>query len=176
MCWLDWVLLLAVGAAAIRGFFRGFVIEVSTLLAWVLGIWAAIHLSDRVGEQVGLGADKQVLAFGLTFLLVLVAVHLLARAITKAIDMAELSIPNKVMGVVFGAVRSAFVLSVVLNVLHAIPTAEEKLDAFSEGSALYGPIRGFAPLLVPALKGTKWVKRVIEDVRTEGGALLERDE
>jgi membrane protein required for colicin V production len=167
MDWLDWVLLLAVGAAAIRGFFRGFVVEVCTLLAWMLGIWAAIHLSGRVGAWAGLGADRQMLAFGITFLIVLVGVHFLARAITKAIDLAQLSLPNKVMGVVFGAVRSAFVLSVVLNVLHASPAASGKLDEASEGSALYGPVRSFAPLIIPALKQTKWVDRLMDDVQKE---------
>lgn len=173
MCWLDWILLIAIGGAAIRGFFRGFVVEVCALLAWVLGIWAAIRLSDRVGAWVGLDPDRQVLAFGLTFLIVVVAVHFIAKAITQAIDLAELSLPNKVMGTVFGALRSAFVLSVVLNVLHASPQAEEKLDAISEGSALYGPVRAFAPLVVPALKKTKWVQRAIQEVRKEGERLSE---
>lgn len=173
---LDWLLVAWIGVAAVRGFFRGFVVEICALVGWLLGIWAAVHLSDRVGAWVGLEADQQALAFGLTFLLVLVGVHLLARAITAALDLAQLSLPNKAMGVVFGAVRSAFVLSVLLNVLDAAPVAgvNERMKKASNGSALYGPVRGFAPMIVPALGKTKWVRRVIDDVKKEGGQLMDR--
>lgn len=165
MNWLDWSLLLLLALAAVKGFQRGFIIELAALLAVVLGIWAAVHLSDQVAVAVGIDAENVALAFLVTFLAVLLVVHLLARFLTTLIDLAQLGLPNKLAGVLFGVVRSAFSLSVVLNLLvgyteGAMPPADAR-----DASALYAPVRGFAPLLVPALGETKWVQWAVEEVK-----------
>ena len=54
MNWLDWTLIALIAFAAVKGFSRGFIVEVCSLLALVLGIWAGIHFSDRVAEAIGL--------------------------------------------------------------------------------------------------------------------------
>lgn len=163
MNWLDLLLLTLLGFAAVRGFMRGFIVEVCGLVGIVLGIWAGTHFSDRVASWLDLGSDSEVVPFLTTFIGVLVLVQLLARAITKAMDLAELSLPNKVAGVLFGVVRKAFVLSVVLNVLFAREEAGWPPDkATREGSSLHGPVKSFAPLIVPALKRTKWIKRALD--------------
>lgn len=166
MNWLDWALLAILAIAAVRGFFRGFVVELASLLGIVLGIWAASRYNEQVAAWVGLGPDREVVSFAITFLAVIVVVHLLAKLITKAMDLAMLSLPNKVAGTVFGMVRSAFILSVLLNLLLARTGGKELLSQSTvQGSVLYGPLRAFAPLLVPALGESKWVKRAIEEVK-----------
>lgn len=166
MNWLDWALLAILAIAAVRGFFRGFVVELASLLGIVLGIWAASRYNEQVAAWVGLGPDREVVSFAITFLAVIIVVHLLAKLITKAMDLAMLSLPNKVAGTVFGMVRSAFILSVLLNLLLARTGGKELLSQSTvQGSVLYGPLRAFAPLLVPALGESKWVKRAIEEVK-----------
>lgn len=168
MNWLDLLLIALLGFAAVRGFMRGFIVELCGLVGLVLGIWAGTHFSDRVAEWLGLDGASEVVPFLVTFLGVLVLVQLLARAITKAMDLAELSLPNKVAGVIFGVVRKAFVLSVVLKILLAREQAGwPPHEAVRESSSLYGPIQGFAPLVVPALKRTKWIKRALDELPSE---------
>jgi membrane protein required for colicin V production len=168
MNWLDWVLLALLAFAAVQGFLHGFVRELASLVAWVAGIWAGIHLNDRVAAWFGLDPGQEAVSFLVTFLLVLAAVNLLGRALTTAIDVAQLSLPNKVAGVAFAVVRKAFVLSVLLNILFAKEEASWTPDRRTrEGSVLYAPVRAFAPLLVPALGGTKWVKKALERVEKE---------
>lgn len=158
--WLDWILLAVMAFSAVRGFMRGFVVEVCSLLGMVLGIWGAVHFSDLVAGWLGLGTDQEVLAFAATFFLLLLGVNLLGKAITTALDIAQLGLPNKLAGTLFAVVRSAFVLSVMLNIglgnesQRAIPDHRSRKE-----SKLYAPIRAFAPLLVPALDDTKWMKR-----------------
>ncbi|MCB0811622.1 MAG: CvpA family protein, partial [Flavobacteriales bacterium] len=106
MNWIDWVLLAAIALAAFKGWSRGFVVEVGSLVALVAGVWAGIHLSDQVVEWLGLGVRNAVVAFFITFLIVILAVHLLARFLTTVIDVAQLGLPNKAAGVLFGALRS----------------------------------------------------------------------
>ena len=168
MNWLDWTLLTILAFAAVRGFMRGFVVEVASLVAVIAGIWVAVRFNAKVAGWVGLDPEHEVLSFVITFLAVLLAVHLLAKVITKAMDLAMLGLPNKVAGTFFGALRSAFILSVLLNILM---TKVEMTGAVSstplEGSTLYPPLRAFAPMVVPALGETKWVKRALDAVKQQ---------
>jgi hypothetical protein len=72
---------------------------------------------------------------------VLLVIHLLARFLTTLVDIAQLSLPNKLAGVLFGAVRALFTLSVAFNLFMgysdgAIPPAKAR-----EASTLYSPGR-----------------------------------
>lgn len=170
MNWLDWTLLAMLTFAAIRGFMRGFVVEVASLLAVIGGIWVAAHYNGRVAAWIGMDASHEVLTFIITFLLVLVVVHLLAKVITKAMDLVMLGLPNKVAGTLFGALRAAFILSVLLNILMARAELAGTVSPTTlEGSRLYAPLRAFAPMIVPALGETKWVQQALD-------ALKEREE
>lgn len=152
------------GGAAVRGFFRGFIIEMCSLLGLVVGIWAGVHLNGRAAEWMGLDPHQEVISFIVLLLVVLVLSGLLGRAMTKVIDVAQLGLANKVAGVGFGALRSAFVLSVLLNILSAssIGRVGESVNDARQGSMLYASVRAFAPLIFPALAETKWVKKTIE--------------
>ena len=166
MNWLDWTLLVLLAAAAVRGFFRGFVVELASLVALVLGIWAASHYNARVAAWLELDPQHEVVSFVITFIGVLVLVHLLARVVTKAMDLAQLGLPNKVAGLLFGVLRAAFVLSVALNLLLARAEVSGLVPQEAmKGSALYGPLRAFAPMIVPALGDTRWVRDVVEAVK-----------
>lgn len=165
MNWLDWTIIALAVFAAVKGFSRGFIVELASLVAFVLGIWAGIHLSERVAEATGLGTDNAALAFLVTFIIVVVGVNLLARFLTTLIDIAQLSLPNKIGGVFFGVLRSAFTMSVMLNLLVGYSDGELPPTEARTNSTLYAPVRAFAPLLVPALEETKWVKRAVEEIK-----------
>jgi membrane protein required for colicin V production len=165
--WLDWLFLLMLALAAFQGFRRGFIIEVCSLLALLLGIWAAVQFSERVGVAVGLDPDRTAIAFLLTFVAVLIGVHLLGRALTKLVDMAMLGIPNKLAGIAFGVLRSAFTLSIILNLLVGWSDGRMPSPEVRNASALYGPVRAFAPFIIPPLGETKWVKEVVDQLKQE---------
>jgi membrane protein required for colicin V production len=176
MNWLDWLLIALLLFAAFKGFSRGFIVEVCSLLALVVGISVAARFSLRFADAVGLGSDKETLAFILTFLAVLVAVHLLARFLTTLIDLAQLGLPNKLAGTLFGAIRSAFTLSIMLNLLVGWTDDAFPPKSVREESTLHAPIRAFAPLVIPSLDQTKWVKEAIDRVKQEAEALLDEQE
>lgn len=163
---LDWALIVALSFSAVRGFFRGFVVELASLLAVVIGIWIAVHYNARVAAWVGLEPDKEVIPFIITFIAVLVVVHIMAKLITKGLDMAMLGLPNKIAGTLFGALRSAFMLSVVLNILAAMASGGGIIPkGMVDGSALYRPLRAFAPAIVPALGETVWVEDAVDALK-----------
>ena len=79
MNWLDWTLVALLGTAAVRGFFRGFVVEIASLLAVILGIWVAARYNARVAGWIGLDTHHEVISFIITFIAILILVHLLAK-------------------------------------------------------------------------------------------------
>lgn len=172
MNWLDWAILVVIVYAAIKGYARGFIVELASLMALVAGIWAGIHLSEQVAVATGLGTDNAALAFLVTFLLVLLGIHLLARFLTTLIDIAQLSLPNKIGGVFFGVLRSVFTLSVALNLIVGYSEGELPPAEVRKGSVVYGPTRAFAALLLPALEETKWVERAVDEIRQEIDAAI----
>ncbi|MBK9760944.1 MAG: CvpA family protein [Flavobacteriales bacterium] len=170
MNWIDWAIIGLLGFAAVRGFMRGFIVEVCSLVGLVLGIWGGIHLNDKVAQLLGMDPAKEALSFLATLAIIMLLVHLIGRMLTTAVDAAQLSLPNKLGGTLFGLVRKAFVLSVLLNIAFAtrdstwVPSVGTQ-----QASVLFSPLRAFAPMVVPALKETKWVKGAIEKVKAEVG-------
>ena len=167
MNWLDWVLVALLALAAFKGFSRGFIVEVGSLVALVGGIWAGIHLSDQVVDAIGLDTKSAALAFLVTFLLVLVGVHLIAKGLTTLIDIAQLSLPNKVAGVAFGVLRSAFTISIALNLMTGFSDGSMPPEKARDGSTLFGPVRSFAPFVVPSLGETKWLVHAMDRIQEE---------
>jgi membrane protein required for colicin V production len=176
MNWLDWLLLILLLIAGIKGFSRGFIVESASLLALLLGIWVASRFSLRVAEAIGIGPERETLAFVVTFLAVLVAVHVLARFLTTLIDLAQLGLPNKLAGIAFGVLRSAFVLSIVLNLLIGWSDDGFPPRPVREGSTLHAPLRAFAPLVIPDLGGTKWVKEAMDRAKEEAGEWIDHSD
>ncbi|MBK7384008.1 MAG: CvpA family protein [Flavobacteriales bacterium] len=164
MNWLDITLLIVLGFAALKGFQRGFIIELASVVGLVVGIWAGIHISEEVTEWLGLEIKQEAVAFLITFVLVLVLITLLARVLTKVIDITQLSLPNKLAGIVFGVVRSAFTLSIALNLIMGYSEGATPAQDVREASHLFTPIRAFAPTIIPAVEETKWMQPLRQEL------------
>ncbi len=141
----------------IRGLMKGLFVEVASLAALVAGVYGAIHFSYFVGdflkEKVSWSEQYITLAsFAITFAIIVLAISLLGKLFTKLADFAYLGWINKILGGVFGTLKLALILSIVLLVFdkfnNTIPfvNAEEK-----EKSILYEPVRKLAPMLFPTL-------------------------
>jgi membrane protein required for colicin V production len=167
MNWLDWVVVAVLAFAAVKGFSRGFIVELASLVAVVAGAWIAVRFSDRIIAAIGSPTDSTAIAFLVSFILVVVAVHLLARFLTTVVDIAQLGLPNKLAGVLLGALRALFTLSVAFNLLVGHTDGKAPSAEAREGSVLYGPVAAFAPLIVPELGGTKWVKNTLDRMQQE---------
>lgn len=171
MNWLDWLLLGMIAMAAVRGFMRGLVLELCGLVALVVGIWGGIHLNDRVAVRLGLDPANEAVAFLVTLAAIVALVHLLGHLLTKLLEAAQLELPNRVGGLLFGALRSAFLLSVVLNVLLATHRAAWTPDAeVLDGSRLFRPLRALAPAVLPDLAASKWLAQALDELGS--GTLL----
>ena len=99
-----------------RGFTKGLILSVASMVGLVGGIWAASHFSHMVAAQLAPRVTWSVnslhmASLALTFLLVVVTVHLLAKLLEKMLDLVALGLVNKLAGALFGLLKFALVLS-----------------------------------------------------------------
>jgi membrane protein required for colicin V production len=96
------------------------------------------------------------IAFAITFIGVIFGVRLVAKAIEKILNVAMLGFVNKIAGAAFGALKFAFILSVILYFYHRIDPRMTIIpfDA-RENSILYSPVQSMAPFIIPKLEAEK---------------------
>lgn len=154
---IDIVLALILLYGLVRGFFRGLLAEVASLVGIFLGIYGAIHFSNLLADFFSekMGWDTQyvnLIAFAITFILILFLISLAGRVLTKIAGFAALGLVNKFLGGAFGLIKVAFLASVVIMFFKA---ANEEIDIVSEESleqsVLYEPIESIAPIFLPSI-------------------------
>jgi membrane protein required for colicin V production len=131
---------------------------VASLLALVLGIIGAIEFRPLVATLLDSWFNiapehLNVIAFAVAFLLIVLVVHTVAFVVDKLIRAVALNFVNRVLGVVFGVVVTAFVLSMLLWPLNTVNEQRAVIKQERiEGSLLWNPISAFAPTVFPYLK------------------------
>lgn len=155
MNYIDIILGLLLIFSAIGGFKNGLVTELASLAALILGIWGAIHFSDITTELLikyfDLKSDNlNIISFGVTFIVIVILVHVVGNVVNNLVDSGVLGITNKLGGMVFGLVRSILFLSIVLMVFDKIDNDVQILPEEAKSkSRMYEPIRNIAPSIFP---------------------------
>ena len=155
---LDIIFLIPLLYAVYRGFRKGLVYMIASLLALVLGIIGAIKLratfASLLDAWFNIAPDHiNVVAFAVAFVLIVLIVHMAAFLVDKVIKAVALNFVNRLLGVVFGVVITAFVISMVLWPINQVNAnrqiiKQERIDS----SLLYKPLSSFAPAVFPYLK------------------------
>jgi len=159
---IDIILAVILVAAAINGFVKGFFIELASIASLILGIWAAVEFSGFVrnwlSKYIDWSADAiKLVSFVLIFVFVVLVVHLVATLTEKFVRAIALSIFSRLGGAIFGVLKTAFILSIIMIVIFKIENFTGRIIPEKEkmGSKLYGPIENIAPNILPFLKAEK---------------------
>lgn len=170
MNFVDIIIVVPLVYAAWRGFKKGLIIEVFTLLALLVGIYAGIHFSDwtsaRIEEYFDFDANYlPVIAFTVTFLAVGAMVFFAGKMLEQMIRVVNLSPINKIMGVVFGMLKMVYTLSILIILLE---TYDERGDFIpektKENSLLYAPVKLTASATIPAIEeSTIWLRNNMQN-------------
>lgn len=141
---------------AYKGFTKGFVIQIASFAALILGIWGAYHFSGYTSDVIFKHSDNQyipIISFAITFVAIIILIHLLARMLTKVIKSISMNIFNRLIGGVFGIALYAFIISVLLIIVNRVDQEFSFLpDEEINKSVLYTPLSQFAPKMFPYLK------------------------
>jgi len=150
--------------ALYRGFKKGLVYMIASLSALVLGILGAMRFHEPVGKVLNnwftvSPEHLNLLAFAVTFIAIVLLVHLAAFLVDKLIKAVALNLVNRAAGMAFGLLVTAFVISVILLPLDAANRKKGFINEDTiEGSLLYKPLTKFAPTLFPYLKRDEFMK------------------
>ncbi len=107
--------------SAVIAFFRGFVHEVLSIAAWVGAGFAALYgmplLQPYTRQWIAVGwAADAAAAIGI-FLVVLLALAIVTRAVSKTVQDSALNALDRSLGVLFGLARGALIIAVAFIVV-----------------------------------------------------------
>ena len=154
---IDIVLAALILFGIVRGFIKGLFVEVASIVALVAGVYGAIHFSNFAAEFLSEKVDWDektinITAFAITFFIIVLAIALAGKALTKLANLAALGLLNRLLGAVFGGLKYALILSVLLIIFDKVNnTASYMEDDELEESVLYQPVKSLIPLILPSI-------------------------
>ena len=160
MSFLDIVLGVILVLGLFKGIRNGLFVELASLISLILGIYVAIKFSylARIMLPAIVNWNPktiQITAFIITFLVVVVAISLIAKFLTSVADFAQLGVINNLGGGFFRLLKTILILSIFLNLFEKINfnntfAKKETLD----NSLFYRPIQKTAGFIYPSIE--KW--------------------
>ncbi|RXG33107.1 CvpA family protein [Leeuwenhoekiella marinoflava] len=157
MNYLDIVIGILLIFGLFKGLKNGLLIEVASLIALILGVYGAIHFSyyavTFLNEKVSWSEQTiNLAAFAITFIIIVFVITLAGRVLTKVASFAMLGIVNKILGGIFGLLKTAFILSVIIMFLAAMTNSLNIIDEETkEESVLYKTIQPLGPSFLPSI-------------------------
>ena len=156
---IDLILLAFLAVFIIGGYRKGIIVGLSNIAALLLGIYAAVHFSKFLNEMLVQRFDPSpntapILSFIFTFLLVVIAVILVARLTGRFADIIGLGFLNRLFGALLGIVKGVILASLILFFIGFIDPGEgfitprDKQDSF-----LYQPVASVFPKLMKLFGG-----------------------
>ncbi|MFV8321742.1 CvpA family protein [Flavobacterium sp. LB3P21] len=158
MGFLDIILGVLLAFALYKGVRNGLFVELASLVSLLAGIYFAIKFSSFIKEILA-GFVKwnpntiQVVAFVLTFILVVIGISLLGKFLTGIADFAFLGWLNKIGGGFFRVLKTILIIGIVFKVFekinyHNFLAKKETLDK----SIFYNPIQKTAGFMYPSIE------------------------
>lgn len=115
--YFDAVVLCVLVLFALRGLMRGFVGEISGLVALVGGVWLAHRFYAQVAQYLTLISDpmwRNAAAYAVVFIAVLITVGLIARILRAILTFSFVAWADKAAGLILGAIKGILICAVLL--------------------------------------------------------------
>lgn len=164
--YLDLIIAIPILWGMLRGFKRGLIIELCTLMALIMGAYGAAAFGNMAGDylQTQFNTDPRmslVLAFATVFILIVVAVFIFGKVLEGLIKMVALGLVNRLFGLLFGALKFGLIVSSLFFILNGFPAFEKIIPAqWKQESYLYEPVSAIAPKLYPVLHDRSWMNEI----------------
>lgn len=158
MNYIDLVLAILLLIAAVQGFRKGFIIEFASLAALILGIWGGIQFSDfsarLITKYTGYQSDYlMIIAFFVTFIIIVILIHIMGKMLDSIVKAAMLGFLNRLAGLIFGVLKIALILSILILLFDEIDENVHILPAQQkQESQIYTPMKQVVPTLLPFIK------------------------
>jgi membrane protein required for colicin V production len=159
---LDIILILPLLYGAWQGFKKGFIMELFTVLALVVGLYAAFNFSDKFSKYMDVGEiDHSYLpaaSFLVLFLLVGAMVFFGGKALEQVVKIAQLSPLNKASGAAIGLIKTLYISACILVFLVSLDKEEKVFTPKSkESSILYNVHLQVLNITLPGVKQSSMI-------------------
>ena len=144
--------------ALFKGIQNGLFAELASLVSLLIGIYVAVKFSALMASIISSIVKWnpytiQIVAFILTFIVVVVGIYMLSKFFTGLADFAYLGWINKVGGGVFRVLKFVLIISVFLTIFekinyHNFLAKKETLDK----SLFFNPIQKTSAFIFPSLE------------------------
>jgi membrane protein required for colicin V production len=147
---LDIILLVLLILAVIKGYQRGLIVGVFSLIAIIVGLAAAIKLSTVVAEYIGKAVKISdtwlpVISFAVVFILVVLLIRLGANMIQKTVEIALLGWVNRLGGILLYVAIYLIVYSVILFYVDQLKLIQPEII---QNSVTYTFIQPWGPRVI----------------------------
>lgn len=150
---IDIIVCILLVMAIIKGLRRGLIVALLSMMAFVVGIAAAMKLSvvvaDYLKDSVNISAQWwPVISFILVFLVVVLLIRLLANLIEKAVEWTLLGWVNKLGGVILYVLMYIISFSVLLFYAEQLKLISK---AAIDSSVTYSAVKPWGPWAINAI-------------------------
>ena len=118
MIWVDYAILTIIGISAFISILRGFIREALSLLGWIIAIWVSLSFAENVAallvDKISVPSVRTASAFLILFVACLLVAGLVNYLAGKLVEKTGLSGTDRMLGVVFGTVRGAVVVGILV--------------------------------------------------------------
>ena len=155
---LDIVLLICFVPAIVSGVTKGFIRQVVEIVAILAGAWVAFRCSSMFSVWLAryIQLDqiyRHIICFVLIIIIVALLLNLLGRILTKTLDALSLGWFNYLLGLVFGILKVAIVLGLLILGFEALNANLHLVDPKElDNAVVYNTLKNAANAVFPYLK------------------------
>lgn len=170
---LDIIFIIPIVWLAYKGFSKGLIIELATLAALILGIYASLHFSyltaDFLRENFEMNQKYLgILSFIITFIIVVIAINLLGKLLERIIDLVALNFLDKGFGGFFGILKAVIFISFIIYFVNKFDKNRYIFSSsLTSESVLYTYIEDVAPTIVKFYNGIDEESGVLDKVKNK---------
>ena len=155
---LDLLIGILLAWSIIKGFSRGFIYELTSLVALILGIYVAINFSGFTADFLAdifhwSGRGAWLASLLITFALVVMGIKLLGQIMEKVVESLAMGPINHLAGGVLAGLKTAVILSLFIYLINLVDFNRTLISAKTrENSFLWKPVSEVAPFILPQLE------------------------
>jgi membrane protein required for colicin V production len=152
--WLDIILVIFLLIGLYKGFLNGFFVELASMIALVAAVYGSLYFSDFAGNYLRQELYWEetyisIASFAVTFLIIIIAITLAGKLLTKIINTAQLGLLNQFAGAVLGLAKVVFLASLLLMFANTAASEIDVLRNARERSLCYYYLEPVAPFVLP---------------------------
>lgn len=155
---LDFIVLILLVLAAVKGFTKGFILTLTSLAGVVFGVLFSLKYAGEVNAYLlqASGSNSGLLflvGYGICFTAIVLFMYIVGKSLEKVVEIAALGMVNRLAGIALGVLKTLFILSAILFLLNIADPGKTIIKKETrESSMFYEPLEWLLPAALPFLK------------------------